>query len=78
MKKVTLPKIIPFLFNRPSTCLGDAEHTYALLKSFAGLWRTSNKYKLCPTKITQKSYVSLLKKYTMDHQTYGHSRNLKT
>ena len=34
-----------------STCLSDAEHTYALLKSFAGLWRTSNKYKLCPTKI---------------------------
>ena len=40
-----------YFINHPSTCLSDAEHTYALLKSFAGLWRTSNKYKLCPTKI---------------------------
>ena len=40
-----------YFFYHPSTCLSDAKHTCALLKSFAGLWRTSNKYKLCPTKI---------------------------
>ena len=43
---------IPFyLIYHPNTCLSDAEHTCVPLKSFAGLWRTSNKYKLCPTKI---------------------------
>ena len=29
-------------------------------KSFAGLWRTSNKYKLCPTKIDRNSHSRML------------------
>ena len=37
--------------DRPSTCSSAVECTCIPLKSFAGLWRTSNKYKLCPTKI---------------------------
>ena len=41
-----------YLLNLSITWLVDTKHTCALLKSFAGLWRTSNKYKLCPTKIT--------------------------
>ena len=44
-----------YFFYHPSTCLSDAKHTCALLKSFAGLWRTSNKCKLCPTKIDRSS-----------------------
>src|SRR4051812_9497230 len=36
-------------------------NTCALLKSFAGLWRTSNKYKLCPTKIDRSLHWALLK-----------------
>ena len=46
-------------------------------KSFAGLWRTSNKYKLCPTKITQS--VPLL--FTYEHggsmKLVGRTRFLK-
>ena len=50
----------PFYFiYHPSTCKSDARHTCALLKSFAGLWRTSNKYKLCPTKIDRSLTMRL-------------------
>ena len=48
-----------YFFYHPSTCLSDAENTYPLLKSFAGLWRTSNKYKLCPTKIDRSLTMRL-------------------
>ena len=63
---------LPFyLKNHPNTCSGDAEHTCALLKSFAGLWRTSNKYKLCPTKIDKSPPSGLTKVLWTEHNVMG-------
>ena len=63
---------LPFyLKNHPNTCSGDAEHTCAPLKSFAGLWRTSNKYKLCPTKIDKSPPSGLTKVLWTEHNVMG-------
>jgi hypothetical protein len=47
-------------------------------RSFAGLWRTSNKYKLCPTKITQSHALSSAYGGRVLVIPYGPWRYLKT
>jgi hypothetical protein len=47
-------------------------------RSFAGLWRTSNKYKLCPTKITQSDALSSAYGGRVLVIPYGPWRYLKT
>ena len=50
-EKIYPPNKKNYLLNLSITWLVDIKHTWALLISFAGLWQTSNKCKLCPTKI---------------------------
>ena len=68
----------PFYFiYHPSTCKSDARHTCALLKSFAGLWRTSNKYKLCPTKIDWSLTLGLIRMEVLEHTVMGPGKTQK-